>query len=91
MKSEPIDLEQYRIKQELIRELEEKEQEALERRNITKVSIAFLRDTDEPVEPAAQIETQEQSEAVEPDDQRQADTQTTNNRSREPNKTNKTK
>ena len=89
VKSEPIDLEKYRIKQELIRELEDKEHEALERRNITKVLIAFLRDTDEPVEPVAQIKTQEP--AVESTGQRQADTQTTNNRLRERNKTNKTK
>jgi hypothetical protein len=78
VKSEPIDLEKYRIKQELIRELEDKEHEALERRNMTKVSIAFLLDTDEPAERVAHVETQEP--AVEPDEQQQADTHTTNNR-----------
>jgi hypothetical protein len=58
---------------------------------MTKVSIAFLLDTDEPAEPAAQIETQEPAEAVEPAEQRQAGTQTTDNRSTEPKKRNKTK
>ena len=79
VKSEPIDLEKYRIKQELIRELEDKEHEALLRRNMTKVSIAFLLDTDEPAEPTAHVETQEP--VVEPDEQQQAATQTTNIRS----------
>lgn len=86
LKREPIDLEKYRIKQELIRELEDKEQEALERRNrpMTTASIAFLHHTDEPAETAEQqAETQEPAEAVEPAQQRQADTQTTNNRSSE--------
>ena len=81
VKSEPIDLEKYRIKQELIRELEDKEQEALERRNrpMTTKSIAFLRQTDEPAEQVVQVETQETTEAVEAAEQRQ----TTDNRSSE--------
>jgi hypothetical protein len=86
VKSEPIDLETYRIKQEKIRELEYIEKEAMERRNqsMLKASIAFLRDTDESAEQAAQRETQERVEAVEPSEQRQTTaTQTTGNRSSE--------
>ena len=51
----PIDLETYRVKQEKIRELEDIEQEAIERRNqpMQKASIAFLLQTDEPAEQAA--------------------------------------
>jgi hypothetical protein len=56
VKSEPIDLEKYRMKQEKIRELECIEQEAMERRNqpMQRKSIAFLRHTnDEAAEPVA--------------------------------------
>ena len=91
VKSEPIDLEKYRIKQELIRELEDKEQEAIERRNreMQKASIAFLRDTDEPAELAANVENSQPTEPVVQVEQ--AETQTRDNRSRKSKNTKKTK
>jgi hypothetical protein len=91
VKSEPIDLEKYRIKQELIRELEDKEQEGIERRNreMQKASIAFLRDTDEPDELAAHVENQQAAEPIVQVEQ--AETQTRDNRSRKSKNTKKTK
>lgn len=58
VKSEPLDLEKYRVKQEITRELEE--QQAIERRNkpMQKASIAFLSHADDPAEPAAHVEQQ---------------------------------
>ena len=93
VKSEPIDLETYRIKQEKIRELEYIEQEAIERRNrpMLKASIAFLRLTDEPDELAAQVENPQPEEPVEQVEQQAATQKRDNRSSRKSKNTKKTK
>ena len=92
VKSEPIDLEKYRIKQELIRELEDKEQEGIERRNraMHTASIAFLRlEDDEPAELAPHVENPQPAEPVVQVEQ--VETQQRDNRSRKSKNTKKTK
>jgi hypothetical protein len=89
-----MDLETYRIKQEKIRKLEDIEQEAMLRRNqpIQKASIAFLRDTDEPVEPAAQVENPQPIEPKQVEQaEQQAETHKRDNRPRKSKNTKKTK